>query len=85
MSYGDTDREYATFADDGCLGCGKPRMHRSYFCLDCASADEVGPDLTDAFHADQARAAEWRHTHHSETEHLIFDVYEGPTIYPEES
>lgn len=79
------EREYPMPSDDGCMNCGKPRMYHSYYCLACASADEVGPELTHAFHADQDRTAEWRHTRHTETEHLTVDVYEGPTFYPGES
>ncbi len=83
MSFGDTDREYPMFADDGCAGCGAPRMHGSPWCFACASADVLSDEEVERMFP-ASREGHWHLASRTDQDGTVIEVYEGPTFYPVE-
>lgn len=74
-------REYDRVRDDGCAGCGAPRMRGQMYCVDCATADEItGTEAAAMLPAPSEARGHWHLERTDEVDGVVFEVYRGPTF-----
>ena len=74
-------REYDRVRDDGCAGCGAPRMRGQMYCVDCATADEItGIEAAALLPPAGEVSGHWHLERTDEVDGMVFEVYRGPTF-----